>query len=130
MDNITIFDLPYTYRDVIYLDKGGLTIELHPAPTTTAIIDAVQWALDMTITDSPIISAPVKTMFRSLGLLKAFTNLSVDFAEKNPADIYAAYDAVLQIDILSDIIEKGDKNLVEFYINSFEGTLNNIVAYR
>lgn len=130
MDNITIFDLPYSYREPIYLDKGGLTVELHPCPTAQSVVDAVQWALDLTITDSPIISAPVRTMFRNLGLLKAFTNFDMDFATKEPADIYAAYDAVLQSDILSDIIEKGDKKMVDFFTSSFEDTLQNIVSYR
>lgn len=130
MDNITIFDLPYTYREPLYLDKGGLTVELYPCPTVKTIIDAVQWSLDMIVTEMPIVSSPVKTVFADLGLLKAFTNLEIDFTKKTADDIYAAYDAIKQSDLIEDIKAKGDKGMVNFFFNSLNQTLTSIVQYR
>lgn len=130
MDNISIFSIAPQFEEVLYLQVGSETIELTPTPTTERILEAIQWSLDLTIQDNEIVSEAVKIMFMRMGMVKAFTNIEIDFADKTVADIYSAYDTIVYSGLINEIKIKASKTAIEFFEKSFCVTVENIITYR
>lgn len=132
MDNnrTSILDFAAKESEVIYIDFDGNSVELYKTPTTSSIIDAVQWGLDIAVTDSPVVSDALRIMFGDLVLVKAFTNIDVDFSDADEAAVYRAYDAISQLDIIGEIYAKCNKKPVDFCVTSYNGTFHDIIDYR
>lgn len=132
MDNnrISIGTFKVQETSPLYVDIAGTTVEITPVPPVAKIIDAVQFALNMTITESPIISAPVKKIFCGLAEVMAFTNIDIELNTQDVNSVYNVYDVLNKAGVFSEIATKANKDSLKFLVSSFEETLDNIITYR
>lgn len=130
MDKTTIFSFTAENTSPIYVQKGDITFSIFPRPAIQTIVDGAQWCLNGVITDAPYISAAVKRIFLDFTIVKVFSDIEVDFTDKAPEEVYAAYDAITSCGIVEEIMSKANKELITFLISSIENTLSDIVGYR
>lgn len=132
MDNnsISILDFAAQPSEVIYLEIGGNPVELHRTPTIQSIIDAVQWGLDIAVTDAPVVSEAIRAMFGDFVLIKAFTNIDVDFTGAEEEAVYEAYQAVTQLHLIDEIVLKCDTQFVNYCRSAYSATFQDIMDYR
>lgn len=130
MDKTTIFSFATESANPIYVQKGDVTFSIFPQPAVQTMVDGAQWCLNGVITDAPYISAAVKRIFLDFTIVKVFSDIDVNFADKTTEEVYAAYDAITSMGIIEEIMSKANKKSIAFLVSSVEDTLSDIVNYR
>ena len=128
MDKVNIYDLGAKIPDPFYIQIGEATVEVFPFPKTSRLIDVIQETLEFIITESPVISAPMKKIFLDLSVVSAFTNIEVSYDKKTAQDVYEMYDLIKASGILETIYLRCSR--VDFLQNGIIETIDDIISYR
>ncbi len=128
MDINTILALSAESPQEIYFQKGDVCVTITPAPSHKKLVDAAQQSLNMMITDSPVISAAVYQMALNLGIIRAFTNIPLKFADED--ETYKLYDALVYTGILAEVKDRVNPDAKNFFIVSVRDTLKDILNYK
>lgn len=116
----------------IYQDFGGVTVEIKKRIPYTDILNMVQFGVDFSVTDDPIVSGVVVEMVKDLALVKFYTNLEVSLGEDGAAlsDIYNEYDVLKTLGIIESVREKINKEQLAFFEKTLDTTIAGLLAFR
>lgn len=119
-------------EEPIYLQIGDATIEVRRRISYEEILNMMQWCIDMIVGEKPFMSAPLNRIVKDFAILNAYTNLDlgVTHSYEEMSDIYAEYDIIQAFGVMSNVLEKIDKEQVSFFETTLDVTLESILAYR
>lgn len=119
-------------REILYLQVGETTVELKKRLTSKEILDMVQFIVDYTITDQPIISGVVSQMIFDFAMVSAYTNLelAITIKGKELEEIYNEYDILSEFDIFEEIRQKVDRKQLSLIERTAKITIDSVITYR
>lgn len=118
--------------EVIYQDFSGITIEIKKRIPYTEVLNMVQFGVDFSVTDEPVVSGVVSEMIKDFAIIKFYTNLEVSLGEDGAelSDVYNEYDVLKTLGVVESVKEKVDKEQLRFFEKTLSATIEGIVAYR
>lgn len=133
MDKIKISALKVAATpEVVYQDFAGVTVEIKKRIPFTDILNMVQFGVDFSVTDEPVVSGVVGEMIKDFAIVKFYTNLDISLGEDGAelADIYAEYDTLKTLGIIESVRAKVAVDQLAFFERTLDATIASILSYR
>lgn len=96
------------------------------------VFDAIQWSVGYIADERPFVSEPVRQLILDFAILKYYTNLDISFIneEARVSDIYADYDLIKRVGILSQVKEIINAEQLAFFENGVDKIVHSVTQYK
>lgn len=135
MDKIQTLALgPLVTPEVRYEKIGEAVIMIKPILPYEDVLDMIQWCVNLIVDERPFVSEPLHQVVKNMALVKYYTNLnSADILDEptfSLKELFERYDILISHEVFDRIRNFIDKKQLDFFENTLEKTMQNIVAYR
>lgn len=119
-------------EEPIYMTFGEATIGVRRNVSYVEILNMVQFVVNFSVTDQPILDGALSQMLKDFAIVKFYSNLDVSLGKDTTTveDIYDEYDILMSFGVIDELKTKISARQLKFFNDTVDKTLEEVFRYR